>query len=76
MRKKPDEDSDKKDWLRQYAKYSSLAFQMIIIVLIGAFGGWELDKVLELKFPVFTVILILVATFLSLFYMIRTLLKK
>ena len=74
--KKRDEFSDKKDYLRLYAKYSSLVFLMILIVLIGAFGGWELDKVLELKFPVFTVILILLAAFLSLFYMIRTLMKK
>ena len=75
-KKKNDEISDKKDWLRLYAKYSSLVFQMVLIVLIGAFGGWELDKILRLKFPVFTVILILVSAFLSLYYMIRTLMKK
>ena len=76
MKKKPDEVSDKKDYLKLYGKYSSMVFQMIIIVLIGTFGGQQLDKLLELKHPVFTVILILVSAFLALFYMIRTLIKK
>lgn len=75
-KKKHDELSDNKDYLRLYAKYSSLVIQMILIVLIGAFGGWELDKIVDLKYPIFTVILILLAAFLSLFYMIRTLMKK
>jgi hypothetical protein len=74
--KKPDGDSDKKDWLRSYGKYSSMVFQMIIIVLIGTFGGQQLDKLMELKQPVFTIILILVSAFLALFYMIKTLIKK
>ena len=75
-KKKPDELSDKKDYLKSYGKYSSMVFQMIIIVLIGTFGGQQLDKLLELKHPVFTIILILISAFLSLFYMIRTLMKK
>jgi hypothetical protein len=75
-KKKPDELSDKKDYLKLYGKYSSMVFQMIIIVLIGTFGGQQLDKLLELKHPVFTIILILVSAFLSLFYMFQTLLKK
>jgi hypothetical protein len=75
-KKQSDESSDKKDWLKSYGKYSSMVFQMILIILIGAFGGRELDKLLELKHPVFTIILILISAFLSLFYMIRTLMKK
>jgi hypothetical protein len=71
-----DESSDKKSWLKAYGKYSSMVFQMILIVLLGTFGGQQLDKLLELKHPVFTIILILVTASLSLFYLFHTLLKK
>jgi hypothetical protein len=75
-KKEPDEFSDKKDWLKSYGKYSSMVFQMILIVLIGSFGGQQLDKLLEMKHPVFTIVLILVSAGLSLFYLFNTLLKK
>lgn len=75
-KKKDDESSDKFTYLKSYGKYSSMVFQMILIVLIGTFGGRELDKVLEMKHPIFTIILILVSAFLSLFYLFHTLLKK
>ena len=74
--KKSDDSSDKWTYLKAYGKYSSMVFQMIIIVLIGTFGGQELDKLLEMKHPIFTIILILISAFLSLFYLFRTLLKK
>jgi hypothetical protein len=75
-KKKPDEFSDKKEYLKLYGKYSSMVFQMILIILIGTFGGQELDKLLKLQHPVFTIVLILVSAFLSLFYLFYTLLKK
>ena len=65
-----------KDYIRLYGKYSSLIFQMIVIVLLGSFGGRELDKLMDMEKPVFTIILILVSAFLSLYYLFRTLLKK
>ena len=43
--------------LKFYAKYSSLALQMIVIILAGAFGGRALDNRNEAEFPVFTVTL-------------------
>lgn len=61
--------------LSNYAKYSSLAFQMIAIILIGVFGGMKLDKWLEFRFPVFTVVLSLLATSLAVYYGIKDFLK-
>ena len=61
--------------LNNYAKYSSLAVQMIVIILIGVFGGIKLDKWLSLEFPVFTVILSLAGTGLAIYYGIKDLLK-
>ena len=61
--------------LNHYAKYSSLAFQMIAIILIGVFGGIKLDRWLVTGFPVFTVVLSLLATALSVYYGIKDFLR-
>ncbi|MDY0075916.1 MAG: AtpZ/AtpI family protein [Bacteroidales bacterium] len=61
--------------LNAYAKYSSLAFQMMFIILAGVFGGIELDKWLEWKFPVFTVAFSILAVILAIYYAIKDLLK-
>ena len=59
-----------------YAKYSALAFEMIIIILAGAFGGRELDKVVKWDFPVFTVVLTLLAAVAAVIYGVRDLFRK
>jgi predicted MFS family arabinose efflux permease len=41
---------------------------MIAILLAGVFGGMKLDKWLQLKFPIFTVLLSLVAVTLAIYY--------
>ena len=61
--------------LKFYAKYSSLAFQMIIIILAGAFGGRELDKLVSRNFPAFTVGLTILAVILSVIYGMREIFK-
>ncbi len=57
--------------LSDYGKYSSLAFQMIAIILIGVFGGMKLDKWLDTRFPVFTVVLSFVSVMLALYYSLK-----
>jgi hypothetical protein len=64
------------DYLNAYARYSSLAFQMLFIILAGVFGGIKLDEWLQWKFPVFTVILSLLAVVLSIYYAVKDFLKK
>jgi len=70
------EQKEKDSPLKFYAKYSSLALQMIAIVLIGAFGGRELDRWLEPGFPVFTVVLTILAVIGSMIYAMRGLFKN
>ena len=63
---------EKKDSpLKFYAKYSSLAMQMIVIILAGAFGGRELDRWLQLEFPVFTLVLTILAVVGAVIYGMR-----
>jgi len=61
--------------LNTYAKYSSLAFQMMFIILAGVFGGMELDKWLGWKFPVFTLVLSVLGVILAIYYAIKDFLK-
>ena len=49
--------------LNNYARYSGLAFQMIAIILVGVFGGIKLDQVVKWEFPVFTLVLTILAVF-------------
>lgn len=66
----------KENPLKFYAKYSSLAFQMIAIILAGAFGGRALDKWVELEFPVFTVSLTILFAVGATIYGMRELFKQ
>ncbi len=68
--------NQKRKQLDSYAKFSSIAFQMLVIILIGVFGGVKLDEWLELKFPVFTVILSLLSVILAIYTVVKDLLKK
>ena len=71
-----DKKKDKKNPLKFYAVYSALAFQMGLIILAGAFGGRELDKWVNWKFPVFTLLLTILAVVLAVIYGIRDLFKN
>jgi F0F1-type ATP synthase assembly protein I len=61
--------------LNNYAKYSGIAFQMIAIILLGVFGGIQLDTLVKLKFPLFTVLLTVLAVVLSIYSVIHDLIK-
>lgn len=61
--------------LNNYAKYSSIAFQMLAIILLGVFGGIKLDKVVPMEFPLFTVLFTILAVILSLYYTIKDLIR-
>jgi len=71
-----DENRGKFDYLKEYAKYSSLILQMIAMVAVGIWGGIKLDSLLEMKRPVFTIILTIITSFGAVYYLFRTLLKK
>ncbi|MBU0487635.1 MAG: AtpZ/AtpI family protein [Bacteroidetes bacterium] len=49
---------------------------MIAIILAGVFGGRWIDGQIEMKFPIFTVVLTILSVFLSIYYVIRDLLKS
>ena len=58
-----------------YLKFSGIALQMAILIIIAAYGGRWIDDELNLNHPIFTIIFILLAIFGSLFQIIREVIK-
>jgi hypothetical protein len=49
---------------------------MAIIILAGTFGGIKLDDMMQNKFPVFTVVLSLLAVLFSMYIAVKDLLTR
>jgi ATP synthase protein I len=61
--------------IRDFARYSGIAFQMIGIILITTWGGIELDKHTGFKTPVFTIILSLLGVFAAIYIAVKDFIK-
>ncbi len=77
----PDQKNQKKklqnrENLSNYAKYSGIAFQMILIILAGVFLGIKMDKWFHTNDPVFTAILSVLGVILATYTVIKDLLRK
>jgi len=59
-----------------YLKYATMGTQMLVTIGLGVFTGVKLDRWLELKFPVFTVVLGLLSVVVAIYLSVRDLLKK
>jgi hypothetical protein len=64
-----------KNKFNNYVKYSNLAFQMMIIIVAGTFGGFKLDAYLNWDFPVFTLILSLGSVVVAIYLAVKDLIK-
>lgn len=56
-----------------YLKYSGMAFQMGIIILVGTFAGQKLDERFQSERPLFTVALALLSIFVALYITLKDL---
>lgn len=77
-KKKPSESSkqQKQSQLNSYLKYSGLAFQMMAVIGLAVWGGLKLDAWLNMRFPVFTLVLTLMSVAASLVITIKSLPKE
>ncbi len=73
---KKQENNNPKKPLNNYAKYSSMGIQMAAIIVGGVLAGVKLDKWLQWKFPLFTLVLTLLSVFLAMYFFIKDILKK
>ncbi len=72
----PPKNQKKKQSPTDYAKYSTMAFQMATTIGIGVWGGRSLDKYFQTKFPVFTLVLSLLGVAGAMYWVLKDLLKK
>jgi F0F1-type ATP synthase assembly protein I len=61
--------------VKDFARYSGLAFQMIGIILITVWGGVKLDKLTGWKTPVFTIVLSLLGVFAAIYTAVKDFIK-
>lgn len=59
-----------------YMKYASMGTQMLIIIGIGVFGGFKLDKHFGFKVPVFTLTLSLASVAIAIYLSVKDFLRK
>jgi F0F1-type ATP synthase assembly protein I len=64
------------DRMAAIAKYSGIAFQMLATIGLSAWFGTFLDRRLALKYPWFTVSLLLLGVLMALWQVIRGLTKE
>ncbi len=61
----------KKKQVNNYVQYTSLGFQMMAIIAAGTFAGYKLDIWLDLKVPVFLILLSVVSVGLAIYHAIK-----
>ncbi|MDO9341659.1 MAG: AtpZ/AtpI family protein [Bacteroidales bacterium] len=61
--------------IRDFARYSGIAFQMIGIILVTTWGGIKLDKLSGFDKPVFTIILSLLGVFAAIYTAVKDFIK-
>lgn len=67
---------NQKNSLPDYARYSSIGMQMLVIIAGGIFGGYKLDEYLNFKFPIFTVLFSFLSVALAIYVAIKDVIKK
>lgn len=70
-----DQEKKPKQQGNNYLKYSGMAFQMAAIITIGVFSGRKLDAWLQLKIPIFTLVLSLASVTGAIYVSIKDFLK-
>lgn len=57
--------------LDNFARFSGLAFQMIVIIVIGVFLGNKLDEIFPNQYQLFTIICSLAFIGIAMYYVIK-----
>lgn len=78
MTEKPEiSDADQPDkGLKNYAQYAGMGFQMIVIIGLFTFIGYQIDESREASVPLFTAIFSVLGVGIALYQVIKTLTKK
>ncbi len=71
MKNSLNDSKKKKKTLNKFIRFSSIAFEMGLIIGGGTYGGVYLDKKFNLETPVFTIVLSLLSVFTALYIVIK-----
>ncbi len=66
---------NRKNKLNSYAKYTTIAIQMAVIITLGVLGGYKLDIFFNLKLPVFTLIFSVISVGIAVYLAIRDIIR-
>jgi F0F1-type ATP synthase assembly protein I len=61
--------------IKDFARYSGIAFQMVGIILVTVWGGKKLDELTGFRVPVFTIILSLLGVFAAIYTAVKDFIK-
>lgn len=75
MNAEPQEPEEKNKNSKAYLKYSGMAFQMMAVMLVAAYGGQWLDDRFGTKQPWYTLVLLLIGVVASVYITIKTVTK-
>ena len=67
---------EQKKGINNFARYTSISFQMLVMIGMFAFAGYKIDAYRNSKTPIFTAILSLMGVVLSLYQVVRQLNKN
>ncbi|MFB9863236.1 AtpZ/AtpI family protein [Rufibacter immobilis] len=73
---KPSTPPEKENEIKPYLKYSGLAFQMIAVMAVAAIGGRKLDAYFQNSTPWWTLSLLIIAVFATMYSVIVSLTRK
>ena len=62
--------------LKGYGKYSGMATQMLVIILLFIYAGYRLDKYLQWEFPVFIISFSFIGVIVAIFVVVKELLDN
>jgi F0F1-type ATP synthase assembly protein I len=62
--------------LNSYARYSAMAVQMIVVILVGVFGGRWIDNSIAWTVPIFTLVLSQLSVAFAIYLVVRDLNQK
>jgi F0F1-type ATP synthase assembly protein I len=62
--------------MKEYGKYSAIAFELLVVIFVGVFVGYQLDSYFTNLKPLFTVSFSLISIAVALYSVLRKLIKK
>ncbi|MCX6224987.1 MAG: AtpZ/AtpI family protein [Bacteroidia bacterium] len=67
----PNKLDKEKRMLRDYARYSNLALKLITVILAAFFIGWQVDKWINIGFPLFTLLFSVGGLIITIYLLIK-----